>query len=112
MSQCCHPDNLDLTPSAQDELLAAMARALGHPARVRILRLLLERRECITGEVVASLGLAQSTVSEHLRILREADLIEAESRPPRTCYRVRPETMARFRDLSKALSAPSEQDKT
>ncbi len=103
MSECCHPENLDLTPSAQDELLAAMARALSHPARVRILRLLLERNECIGGEVVAAVGLAQSTVSEHLRILREAGLVEAESRPPRTCYRVRRDSVERFRDLINAI---------
>jgi ArsR family transcriptional regulator len=69
-----------------DETLAAMAKALGHPARIKILRLLDERRDCITGDVVAQLPLAQSTVSEHLRILREAGLIQGEIEGPRTRY--------------------------
>lgn len=103
MGQCTHPDNMDLTPSAQDEALAGIARALGHPARVRILRQLLDQRECVGGELVDSTGLAQSTVSEHLRILREAGLVEAESRAPRTCYRARRDTLERCRDLIDAL---------
>jgi ArsR family transcriptional regulator len=66
--------------------MAAMAKALGHPTRVRILRILIERRACITGELVAELPLAQSTISEHLRILREAGLIQGEIEGPRTSY--------------------------
>ncbi len=69
-----------------DETLAAMAKALGHPARVKILRVLDERQACVTGDVVAELALAQSTVSEHLRILREAGLIQGEIEGPRTRY--------------------------
>jgi ArsR family transcriptional regulator, arsenate/arsenite/antimonite-responsive transcriptional repressor len=69
-----------------DETLAAMAKALAHPARVRILRLIAEQDACITGDVVLELGLAQSTVSEHLRILREAGLIQGEIEGPRTRY--------------------------
>ncbi len=69
-----------------DETLAAMAKALGHPARVKILRVLDQHQACITGDVVAELALAQSTVSEHLRILREAGLIQGEIEGPRTRY--------------------------
>ena len=69
-----------------DETLAAMAKALGHAARVKILRVLDAREACITGDVVAELTLAQSTVSEHLRILREAGLIQSEIQGPRTRY--------------------------
>lgn len=69
-----------------DEALAAMAKALGHPTRVRILRVLDAHQACITGDVVAELTLAQSTVSEHLRILREAGLIQGEIEGPRTRY--------------------------
>jgi ArsR family transcriptional regulator, arsenate/arsenite/antimonite-responsive transcriptional repressor len=69
-----------------DETLAAMAKALGHAARVKILRVLDARQACITGDVVAELTLAQSTVSEHLRILREAGLIQSEIHGPRTRY--------------------------
>lgn len=69
-----------------DETLAVMAKAVGHPARVAILRLLVGRGACVTGDVVAELPLAQSTISEHLRILREAGLIHGEIDGPRTRY--------------------------
>lgn len=68
------------------ETLAAMAKAAGHPARLAILQLLVQREACVTGDVVAELPLAQSTISEHLRILREAGLIHGEIDGPRTRY--------------------------
>lgn len=69
-----------------DDTLAAMAKAIAHPARIAIIRLLAHRETCATGDVVAELPLAQSTVSEHLRILREAGLIQGEIEGPRTRY--------------------------
>ena len=68
-----------------DERVARMMKALGHPARVAILRALAERA-CICGELVEVLPLAQSTVSQHLRVLREAGWITGEIDGPRTCY--------------------------
>jgi ArsR family transcriptional regulator len=69
-----------------DDTLAAMTKALGHPARVRIVRLLAERQACVTGDLMAQLPLAQSTISEHLRILRQAGLVQGEIEGPRTSY--------------------------
>jgi ArsR family transcriptional regulator len=69
-----------------DETLAALAKAVGHPVRVKILRLLAQRQACVTGDLVAELPLAQSTVSEHLRVLREVGLIQGEVDGPRTRY--------------------------
>lgn len=85
--ECCDVDGAatDVAPP-DDDTLAAMAKALAHPARVKILRVLDARQACVTGDVVAELGLAQSTVSEHLRILREAGLIQGEIEGPRTRY--------------------------
>ncbi len=74
------------SPEMDDAALAAMAKALGHPARVRILRLLAHRDTCITGDLVAELPLAQSTVSEHLRVLRDAGLVQGEIEGQRTHY--------------------------
>ena len=71
-----------------------MAKALGHPARVRIVRLLDQRDTCVTGDVVLELGLAQSTVSEHLRILRAAGLVQGEIEGPRTRYCLNREGLA------------------
>ncbi len=74
----------------EDEALAAVARALAHPARLRILRLLAQTPGCIGGDIVRAVGLAQSTVSEHLRILKSAGLITGEIEPPRVCYMLAP----------------------
>ena len=73
-------------PALDDDALALAAKAMGHPARVRILRLLTERRACVTGDLVAEMSLAQSTIYEHLRILRQAGLIQGEIDGPRVSY--------------------------
>ena len=80
-----------------DEQLAAMAKALGNPMRIRILRLLIQREACVTGELVVELPLAQSTISEHLRILREAGLVKGEIEGPRTSYCVDRSRLASLR---------------
>jgi ArsR family transcriptional regulator len=90
-------------PDAADEDLALLAKALAHPARVRVLRLLARREGCIGCDIVADLALAQSTVSEHLRILKAAGLIEGEVDGPRVCYRLRREGLARLKALVAAL---------
>jgi len=71
---------------AVDADLAVLAKALGHPARVRILRLLLAREACYCGQIVDELPLAQATVSQHLKVLRDAGLIVGEIEGLRTCY--------------------------
>lgn len=77
-----------------DILLAARFKALAHPARLAIVRELLAVEGCRCGEIVRGLPLAQSTVSEHLRVLREAGLIEGEIAGPRTCYCLNREALA------------------
>jgi ArsR family transcriptional regulator, arsenate/arsenite/antimonite-responsive transcriptional repressor len=81
-------------PVPDDDQLAVMAKALAHPTRVRIIRVLDARETCVTGDVVIELGLAQSTVSEHLRILREAGLVQGEIEGPRTRYCVNRQGLA------------------
>jgi ArsR family transcriptional regulator, arsenate/arsenite/antimonite-responsive transcriptional repressor len=83
--------------------LSALAKALGHPARVRILRLLTERAGCICGDIVDEVGLAQSTVSQHLAVLKEAGLISGDVDGPRVCYCLAPAMMRRFKMLAAAL---------
>jgi len=80
-----------------DAELARLAWAVAHPARVRILRILLARSACMCGEIVDQLTLAQSTVSQHLKILKEAGLIQGEIEGPKVCYCVHPETLARLK---------------
>lgn len=72
------------TQKEQD--LAAFAKALAHPARIAILKLLAQRNECICGEIVDLLPLAQSTVSQHLKELKNAGLIDGSIDGPRSCY--------------------------
>lgn len=88
-----------------DAELALLAKALGHPARVRVLRLLLGRDSCFCGEIVEHLPLAQPTVSQHLKVLKHAGLIQGEIDGPRTCYWANPERIARLRDLLEAMLA-------
>lgn len=68
------------------EDLAKLAWAVAHPARVRIVRLLIGRKGCVCGEIVDEITLAQSTVSQHLKILKESGLIQGEVDGPRACY--------------------------
>ena len=69
-----------------DADLSTRAKALAHPARLAILRTLGERGTCHCGDVVEVVGLAQSTVSQHLKVLREAGLIRGTTDGPRSCY--------------------------
>lgn len=86
-----------------DVRVADLARALAHPARIAILRILAERRGCICGELVDALPLAQSTISQHLKELREVGLISGEVAGPRTCYCLAPAALAECFDLLSAL---------
>lgn len=87
-----------------DSDLARLAKAIGHPARVRILRLLLSRDSCYCGELVDELPLAQATVSQHLKVLRDAGLIQGEIEGPRVCYCASLEELARFTELLDGLT--------
>ena len=86
--------NMHAPPLPHDEATARMCKALGHPARFSILRQLLRENRCICGRIVEILPLAQSTVSQHLKVLKEAGLIRGEVEGPRTCYCVDKEQLA------------------
>ena len=92
-----------VTTGEGDEELARLAKALAHPARVAIVRLLLEGGECVCGGIVDRLPLAQATVSQHLKVLKEAGWISGEVDGPRVCYCARPETLKRFVELARTL---------
>jgi len=83
--------------------LSVLAKALGHPARVRILRLLAEKNGCVCGDIVDEVGLAQSTVSQHLAVLKDAGLIRGDVDGPRVCYCLAPDILRRFKMLAAAL---------
>ncbi len=93
----------DSLPSLQDKQMAHLAQALGHPARVAIVRFLKDRQCCICGEIVDVLPLAQSTVSQHLKILKEAGWIQGEVDGPRVCYSLNLFMLEQFKKLIEAL---------
>src|SRR5512142_1846201 len=76
--------------STDEARLARMLKALGNPIRFQIMQMLAERQTCITQEIVDSTPLAQSTVSQHLKVLRDAGLVRGEIEGPATCYCIDP----------------------
>ena len=101
---CCPAPNAqpDLRPvegPEADEELAALAKAIGHPARVQILRLLTSKASCVCGDIVDELPLAQSTVSQHLKVLKEVGLIRGDVDGPRVCYCIEPRALRRLKVL-------------
>jgi len=73
--------------SKEAKELAKLAKAISHPARISILKILL-KKDCICKDIVEELPLAQSTVSQHLKALKKADLIIGDIDPPKVCYRL------------------------
>ncbi|CAH0536896.1 ArsR/SmtB family transcription factor [Vibrio marisflavi] len=104
MSTSCNSISNQAFSATEAELtsernLASLAKAISHPARIRILKILLtldNNNGCLNSDLVSELGLAQSTVSEHLKILKLSNLITAEPIPPRVCYRINRDTINRF----------------
>jgi ArsR family transcriptional regulator len=91
--------------------LAEQAKALSHPARLAIIELLAERDACVCGEIVDDLPLAQSTVSRHLKVLKEAGLVQGTVDGPSVCYCLDPAALRRlhrrFDDFFAALDLPT-----
>ena len=100
--------------TSDEQRLAQMLKALGNPVRFQIVQILAEKQACITGEIVEFTTLAQSTVSQHLKVLREAGLIHGEVEGPATCYCLNPLGILWLKekigdwlpDCCKELSAP------
>ena len=83
--------------------LAQLARGVAHPLRVRILRLLMERGRCVCGDIVDEVPRAQSTVSQHLKVLKESGLIRGQVEPPHVCYCVDEDGVRRLKALIEEL---------
>ncbi|QQR81272.1 MAG: winged helix-turn-helix transcriptional regulator [Deltaproteobacteria bacterium] len=105
---CCSPNKNkpDLRPvegKVADDELAALTKAVGHPIRVQILRLLLQKEACICGDIVDETSLAQSTVSQHLKVLKEAGLIRGDIKGPSVCYCIDSRGLRRLKVLVAGL---------
>ena len=81
-----------------DERLVEVFRALGHPARLRIVRVLMQCERCVCGELVDELPLVQATVSQHLKVLKEAGIVIGEIEDPAVCYCLAPGALATVHD--------------
>lgn len=104
IASCCAPESgqPDLRPiegDEADEELASLSKALGHAARVKILRILAHKNACMCGDIVEELPLAQSTVSQHLKVLKDAGLIRGDVDGPRVCYCIEPRALRRLKAL-------------
>ena len=88
-----------------DEVLSRLAKAIGHPVRAGIVRLLAAQESCQYADLADRLPLAKSTVSQHLKVLREAGLVRGEVDGPRVCYCIDPIGLHQMKLLVGALGA-------
>ena len=106
MKTACAPavTVLQVEPDVEcDEALAALAKAIAHPVRVQIVRTLARMDGCVCGDLVEQIPLAQSTVSQHLKVLKEAGLVCGTIDGPRVSYCIDPEGLRRLRVLVAGL---------
>ncbi len=94
-----------------DQSLVQLFRALGHPARLRIVHLLAQRKACICGEIVGELPLAQATVSQHLKVLKQAGLITGQIEGPTVCYCLAPGALSSLARAVAQLAADAGEEK-
>ncbi|MBB3205185.1 ArsR family transcriptional regulator [Rhodopirellula rubra] len=99
----CSSEPAKLTADPTAEEFAKLAWAIAHPARVQIVRLLIGREACVCGEIVNCLPLAQSTVSQHLKILKESGLIQGEVDGPKVCYCINPKQLEKLKSFVNGL---------
>jgi predicted transcriptional regulator len=88
----------DLFTKQQNEL-AAMAKAIAHPARIAILQYLVKANACICGDIVEELGLAQATISQHLKELKNAGLIQGTIEGTSVCYCIDPKGWDQYKSV-------------
>lgn len=108
-SKVCEPlpgefgDSGILEDLEANEELAVLAKAIAHPARVRILRILAQEKTYICGNIGKNIPLAQSTISQHLKVLKDAGLIRGTGEGPRICYCLEPMKVRRLKILVVSL---------
>jgi ArsR family transcriptional regulator len=103
-------DSIDITLRNRppDTEMVDVLKALANPVRFRIVQLLAARRECVVGDLVLELPVAQPTVSEHLKVLREAGIVRGTIDGPSRCYCLNPDALRPVRALLEALEQAAE----
>ena len=96
---CAEATTLAMVSSEHDDRIAKLAWAIAHPARVRLLKILLARTACVCGELVDAMPLSQSTVSQHLKILKDSGLVQGEIDGPKVCYCVNKQGLTQLKKL-------------
>lgn len=92
-------NNYPITYKEGSEELARIAKALGHPVRIEIVRLLSNQSCCFTGDLVDMFPLAQSTISQHLKELKDAGIIQGEIKAPKIKYCLNNKKIEKFKEL-------------
>ncbi len=105
---CCPEDNVKKhtkTSGKEEyrEILAIFTKALAHPVRIQILEILKTKKNCICGDLVDELPVAQATVSQHLKVLKDAGFIRGKISGPSVCYCLELATLKQFKDMIKTL---------
>lgn len=100
--ECLPSRSVSIKKEYQIEL-ADFCKALGHPIRVEIVKILLEKGECISGDLADSFDKAHSTISEHLKVLKDANLVLGTIDGPKRCYCVNPEALKHMKQLINQL---------
>ena len=85
--------------SESQNQIATIAKVLGHPARIAILQQIIKSKSCICGDLVTEIGLAQPTISQHLRELKNIGIIKGDIEGTRVCYCINEEKWAEIRDV-------------
>jgi predicted transcriptional regulator len=88
----------DLFTKEQNDI-AVMAKALAHPARIAILQYLVKKNACVCGDIVGELGLAQATTSQHLKELKNANIIQGTIEGVSVCYCINPKVWKQYKNL-------------
>jgi ArsR family transcriptional regulator len=101
--KCCDTIPEKINTDLDADAFATICKALAHPVRVQIVDYLKRIDKCFCGDIVELLPLAQSTVSQHLKSLKEAGLIKGEVEGPKTCYCLDQKTLNRFTKMAAAL---------
>ncbi len=83
----------------QQKRIVDLAKALGHPARIAILMHLIQQNTCVCGDIVEEIPLAQSTISQHLKVLKKVGIIHGEVEGVRTCYCINPTGWAEMKGV-------------
>ena len=85
--------------TAEQQRMAALTKALGHPARIAILMHLINTNSCVCGDIVEKIPLAQSTISQHLKALKDAGIIHGNVEGAKTCYCINPKVWAEMKGM-------------